>query len=209
MEVIPAINEKNFEEVLRKIEITQEMGAPLVQIDIGDGQYTTNKTWMNPDWLVKLPHDMPVEIHFMVRDTEEEFEEWLQPPVKRFIFHLEAAEEPHMIKNRCQKLGIEVGMAITVDDGEKVIDDWKNEFDFWQILAVTPGVSGQEFNEKALKLISYLRKKREDAKIEVDGGVNLATAKLIKKAGADIIASGSFIFKNEDPFLAYKQLKEV
>lgn len=209
MKVIPGINEQDFSEVKRKIETVKVIGSDWVELDIGDGKFGTVATWNQPDFLEKLEKPPKIAIHFMVQEPEKYFQEWLRAPVKRFIFHLEASEQPMFIKKTCEEKNIQAGLAITSATANELIFPFLNQFDFFQVLAVRPGRAGQEFDERALSLVSYLRKESPNATIEVDGGVNLETAGKIKGAGAQIITSTSFIFNNPDPEHAYRQLAEV
>ena len=82
-------------------------------------------------------------------------------------------------------------------------------FDFFLVLAVSAGQSGDSFNEMALEKIKFLREKTPQAIIEVDGGVNFETAKMVKEAGANIIVSSSYIFDSPDPAGAFQELKNL
>jgi ribulose-phosphate 3-epimerase len=79
----------------------------------------------------------------------------------------------------------------------------------FQFLAVKPGFSGQEFDERIVEKVKFLRERSSDVVIEVDGGINVETAKLVRRAGADIVVSASYIFSNKDPLRAYKNLLEI
>jgi ribulose-phosphate 3-epimerase len=79
----------------------------------------------------------------------------------------------------------------------------------FQVLAVQPGPSGQPFLSSVLEKIRFLREEHPDATIEVDGGINLETAKLVKEFGADTIVSSSYIFNSPDPKRAYQELSAV
>ena len=113
----------------------------------------------------------------------------------------------------------EIGLAVNPDMSvEKVIPyisanqqkiGVNQRIKFIQILAVDPGASGQEFQPLVLNKVKFLKKNYPDVIIEVDGGINLETAKLCKEAGADILAAATYIFDSPDPKEAYKVLSSL
>ncbi|PIR05105.1 MAG: hypothetical protein COV57_00855 [Candidatus Liptonbacteria bacterium CG11_big_fil_rev_8_21_14_0_20_35_14] len=209
MTVVPAINEVSFEELLKKIEIAREFKAPFIKFDIADGDFSSVKTWSDSSLLASLPTDLFYEIHFMWRETDSFFEEWLKKPVTRFIFHIETTKNPLIIKERCEALKIVPVLAMVFDSDWALIEPYIVKFNAFQVLAVVPGKSHQKFDERALKLIANLRKIKPSATIEVDGGVNEISAPLFVEAGADMLASTSFIFDSINPIASYKKLLNI
>lgn len=207
MEVIPGINEVNFEEVRHKFEMTREFGAGWVEIDIGDGKFGTVTTWREPERLAELKPPPKVAVHLMVENPDEEAERWMREPVKRLIWQAEAVEKPAELARECREKGIQPGLSIMAVTPFEKISELASSFDFWQVLAVPPGKSGQKFDERVLEVIRRLRELAPDATIEVDGGVNLETAPRVIEAGATILVATSFIFGGLNPGEAYRALK--
>lgn len=212
MEVIPAINEKNFEEVAKKIKIAEEFlpAGAWIHIDVADGIFTPNKTWGNPDDLAGFKTRLNLEVHLMIEKPEQQIENWLKASAKRLVIHLEAFTEPNFILNEVKKYKAEIILAANPITPADAISLYLSSFDFFQILAVDPGLAGQKFQEKVLEKIKFLRSRNPAVKIEIDGGIDPETAKIVKAAGADIIVSASYIFNNPaGPVAAYKELKSI
>jgi ribulose-phosphate 3-epimerase len=211
MEVLPAINCNDFECVRSKIEISSTF-AKWVHIDIVDGKFASNLTWGSPEELTKLIAEYPglkFEIHLMVTDPETQTDIWLRAGAKRVIVHLEAMTDPVYILQKCKKYNAEAMLAIGPKTEVERLLAHKDDFNYFQILAVYPGLAGQKFQDEALAKISFLRSHLSRAHIEVDGGVNNETIARIKAAGADMVVAASFIFESENPEAAYQKLQEA
>ncbi|MFA5173436.1 MAG: hypothetical protein WC435_03515 [Candidatus Paceibacterota bacterium] len=210
MEVIPSINEENFEEIKRKLEIVEKIGAEWTQIDFSDGTFGERKIFLSPEDLKEISDKVKIEMDFMAQEPEEKILPWLLAgKIKRAIFHLETLSDIKTIKKICLENGIEPGISILFSTGKEMIFPFLKEFDFFQVLSVPPGFSGQDFKEETIEKIKFLRENLPDAKIEVDGGINEKTARSAKEAGANVLVSSSFIFNDPDPFSAYKKLLEI
>ena len=209
MEVIPGINEVDFEEVARKFETARGFGAEWVEIDIGDGKFGTVITWEEPERLGELKPPPKVAVHLMVENSDAEAVNWMIEPVKRLLFHAEATREPIRLARMCREREIEPGLAMMAATPWEQIKELIAEFNFFQVLAVPPGRAGQKFDERALVMLACLRQAAPDAKIEVDGGVNLETAPRIITAGATVLVATSFIFGGYNPGAAYQTLKAL
>ncbi len=218
MVVIPAINCKNFkcvkDRLLKASEFLPKSGW--IQIDISDGKFTKAKTWNEPKELRELRikkkelKGIKFEIHLMVEDWEKEAERWLTAGADRVIVHVEAIRKVESGKwkgKRKYKTGI--GIVINPATPVEKLIPYLDKIKFIQLLAVKPGYSRQKFDKKIVEKIKFLKKNFPKVKIEIDGGINPQTAKLVKKAGADIIVSGSYIFNSKKPKISYKNLTSV
>ncbi|PIR07445.1 ribulose-phosphate 3-epimerase [Candidatus Jorgensenbacteria bacterium CG11_big_fil_rev_8_21_14_0_20_38_23] len=216
-EIIPAINTDSFEELKRRIKLVEPFVNPVpprreagwVQFDIADGTFTKNTTWHNAEDLLSLKTFPNIEVHLMINNIEERIEEWLIAPVKRIIFHLEAAKNPDFVIEKCRKAGKEVGIAINPDTPWTKLVPYFQKADLFQVLGVYPGLAGQKFQEECFDKITHLRKQCKNCIIEVDGGMNKETAKKVVEAGADIIVAASAIFDSRDIKKAIEELKNV
>ena len=220
MLVIPAINCKNFKCVKERLEIAagflpKAENKRWVQIDISDGKFTKAKTWNNPAELKNLItyklNNLNIEVHLMVNNLRPNVKKWLKM-ADRIIFHFENLDEVEFgfIKKIIIKKGApKFGLAITPKTPIEIIVPFLDDFKFVQLLSVNPGKSGQKFNPQTLDKIKFLKKYHPKIIIEIDGGINLQTAKMVKKAGADIINSGSYIFDSKNPKAAYEKLNSI
>lgn len=212
MRIIPTINCQDFDCVKDKLQKTGEFRAEWVQIDIADGKFTFHKTWNNPKEfkILNLEFKINAEVHLMVENPLNIIDEWIAAGAKRIIIHCEAIEFPILIRQLANKFkkNIEIGLAINPNTPVESLMIYlpDESVKFIQLLAVEPGLSGQKFQPQILKKIKFLKKNFPNVIIEIDGGINLKTAKLCKEAGADILAVGSYIWENNNPSEAYEKL---
>lgn len=198
MQLIPTINEQNFEAIKEKIKIVENL-VDMIQLDIADGKFTSYKTWDNPEDLLSLNSFVKFEIHLMIEKPEETIERWLKiPSIKRIIIHVETINEKvfakiYTLTNQYQK---ELGLALESKTPWEALNPYLPSINFVQILAVSTGPAGQTFEFHNLEKIKILKNQYPNLIIEVDGGVNNDTAPLIKAAGADIICSSSYLFSD-------------
>lgn len=213
MRTIPAINEPTFDKVKEKIFIARDFGATGVHIDVADGKFTTHQTWNNTKDLIDLRFivnniEFNLGVHLMVDNPDEVIDEWLKSGAHTIALHFAKSKNIGTIIEKCKKaevsLELVIGPAVNIED----IADLE-KVDNILLLAVEPGLAGQQFQEGTLDKIKQLRKRGFNGKIIVDGGINPKTAKKIKEAGADIIVSASYIWNNINPTNAYRELREV
>ena len=208
MAIIPAINEVNFEEIKKKVLLVQSFGSKWAHLDVADGKFTKNVLWNNPEelkvesekWKVKI------EVHLMVESPEDVLEEWLKTGIKRIFVHYESIKDFELLRDKCRAAGVELGLAIGPHIPVEGLFEYKGRVSYFLILAVEPGISGQEFQDNQLEKIRVLREKIPNAKIEVDGGINIRNAFDIKQAGADVLVSSSYIWNSGNPKEAYEFL---
>ena len=213
MQVIPSINASSFEAVEESVGKAKKFlprTTGWLHFDIGDGVFSSIKTWNEPTEFKKLKlGSLKSEVHLMVEDPEVVTKAWLDTGAKRLIVHLEEIKSLEIISDLCQQYKADLMIAINPETIVENLLPYLDEIKYFQILGVTPGKAGQQFQKEVLEKIEFLREQAPNVKIEVDGGVDLETAKLIKIAGADMIVSASYVFNNADPKKAYNQLKAI
>lgn len=211
MQVIPSINTTDFEVIKKQMREIQGLGAEWAHIDVTDGKFSKTVLWNNPKELEAsdIKYQVNIEVHLMIDNPDEVLGEWLRAGVKRTIIHLEAAKDVEAMKRQCEAVGAELALAVNPDTPIENLLLYRGWIKQILILAVHPGLPGQKFLPDQLGKIRALRVKMSNAKIEVDGGINLETAKLCKEAGAEILVSASYIFNSADPKVAYEQLRNV
>lgn len=224
MEVIPAINCNDFECVTEQVATAERsvLAGGWVHIDVTDGKFTFNKTWSSPEEFKKIREDHPrlhFEIHLMVEEPDRVIEPWLEAGAERVIVHLEAllhfrnlsdhTKTIAVILEKCREYNAKPMLAISIETPVEELIPYADQFYFFQILAVQPGLPGQAFFPVAAEKVRALRAVLPNVTIEVDGGMNLETAKLVGDAGADIVVSASYIMGSDDPRLAYELLKKL
>lgn len=220
-QVIPAILEKEFSQIQRKIALVEPY-VNWVQIDVSDGNFAPNVTWNNPEDLQNLDASLFIEVHLMISNPEKYLDAWISSGAKRIIVHIGGVSEErshtlqddlfHSVLDMAKQVrdqGLEFGIALNPEVAISVIEDLIPKADLILFLAVAPGWGGQKFKEIVLEKIKSLRKSHPEVKIEVDGGITPETGKKCIEAGADILVSGSYIFNSEDIQKAIDDLKSL
>lgn len=213
MQIVPVINCRDrfcVEGALATAEKFLKEGD-WIKIDIADGIFTYHKTWNNPtDW-ANLRSPFKLEVHLMVENPEKHIEPWIAAGAKRLIVHAETVDpkKAEKILEAAKRRGVEIVLSSNPETPPEALRPYLKIFSLFQVLAVNPGLAGQKFLPVVLEKIKFLRKEKPDARIEVDGGINLETARQCKAAGADSLAVASYIFENENPKKAYEALKKL
>lgn len=205
MKIFPSVLATNKKELVEKLFLVQDF--PLVHVDIGDDKFVNNKTIQPIDLLtLKLP---PTEFHLMVRDVDHYVEHCVRLNAKTIVFHFEACKNDkdvlHLVRH-IKSHGVNAGLAINPETGINKIKKFVKIVDQILVMTVHPGFGGQKFIAKMLSKITALRKPDKKLNIEVDGGINLETAHLAAKAGANFFVVGNAILGAKNPRKSYEEL---
>ena len=214
-EIIPAILPKDYEDLKNKIALVRGV-APIVQIDICDGNFVKNTTWPFPDDLhfqrilneeEGLPfwEDVDFELDLMVVDAVQNFDIYTKLGARRVVFHIEAVGDLEDFKNFLEGIDtyvrdvLEIGVAISPTTPIEQVFSLVSFVDFVQVMGIDhTGFQGEEFDERCLGHIKTLKEKYSDLVISVDGAVDFDTAPALLRAGASRLVSGSAIFNSDD-----------
>lgn len=194
-EVRPAILEDSFEEVKKRVEEVKPY-VKKIHLDIMDGEFVPNKTFNDPEKIKEL--DIKVVPHLMVKHPMFELKKWDIPNVEEIIIHKEATPNIDEVKAMFDSMGKKMGIAINPSTSTYDIKDDLDKFELILVMGVEPGFSGQAFNSDVLEKIKYLRELKPDIDIAVDGGVDMGNKRALVRAGANILAANSSIFKAEN-----------
>lgn len=217
MQIIPGINCLDFECVKSRFTQAREMLSTKpefsrwVHIDIADGGFTGGyETWRNPEDLQKIEaEDIKIELHCMMNEPEAVIASWLSAGIARLIFHLEATSNVEVIAKMCREKNIQSMLAIGPETPAEHLLPYLSVVDGAQILAVSPGKSGQLFTEDALTKIQTIRKAFPEIIIEVDGGITKEVAQKCISAGASQLAITSAIFNTSNPAEAFQDISQA
>lgn len=205
-EIIPGILEKDWEPIERKIELVKPF-AKTIHIDIIDGKFASNTTFLDPKPFVKYTKDIFFELHMMVDDPIQYLKPWAEVGFRRFLGHVEKIPKQTEFVAEGQLLG-EVGLVVdaltSIDQIKVPLDD----LDAILIMTVKAGLSGQTFLPESLEKVRLLKPKTW-IPIEVDGGINSTTFLKSKKSGATRFVTTSSIFNSDNPFDQYKKLEKL
>ena len=208
VEIIPAINAKIFEEVAQKVKLIEPYTS-WIHLDVADGTFTKNTLWHNPADLASLETNLNLEVHLMINDVERRIDDWLVFGVKRIIFHIRGSKDPDFVIKKCKEEGVSAGISISPDESLAKAAVYKDRVDFFQILSVKPGLTGQKTDENAFDRVREVRKFCPLCIIEIDGGMNKETIPRAVEAGANKIVAASAIFNDKDVGENIKELKSL
>ncbi|MDP2668916.1 MAG: hypothetical protein Q8P07_03735 [bacterium] len=209
VEVIPSINVLDFKELKSQIKKVEPY-AKWAHIDVSDGVFTKHVSWHEPKDLVGFKPKLKLEVHLMIDKPEESIAEWLiKPSVWRVIFHHEATKNHRLLIDKIHESGKEAGLAIRPETPWLKLFPYLDKVELFLLLAVSPGPSGQEFNELILEKIGHIRHVAKNAIIEIDGGVNKAVARRCIAEGANILVAGSYLFNAKNIKKAIEELRNL
>ncbi len=204
IEIIPGILEHQWPEIENKI-LTAQKFAKTLHIDIIDGQFVDNKTFLNPAPFAPYTSSLFFELHMMVEEPIRYIEQFAKVGFRRFIGQIEKMSDQRVFIERARQFG-EAGLAI---DGPTSLDKITVPFTevdcFLVYTSDRVGYSGPPFLQSRVDKIKELRK-RTIAPIEVDGGINEMSLPKAKSAGATRFAATSFIFSHSSPEEQYRKL---
>ena len=205
---------KDYEEIIKQAKFLQGK-ADFLHCDIMDGKFVPNKTYdaglvsnINQNSLIML------DVHLMCHEPKMFIDEYIKAGANIITVHYEAFKNKEDIVEcmaKIKKAGLLAGLSFKPQTAIKDIKIYAHDVDIFLVMSVEPGLSGQKFMPIALEKIEALDKLRKENgynyKIEVDGGINLDNVKDVIEKGADIIVSGSFVYKAEDKERAISLLK--
>ncbi|HVZ58342.1 MAG TPA: hypothetical protein VG935_01145 [Patescibacteria group bacterium] len=208
-EVLPGIGsqEKDWPALEKKLELVKPF-AKAVHVDIVDGKFAANTTFLDPKPFAKYSQDIFLELHMMVEEPEDYLEEWAKAGFRRFLGHIEKMSDQASFIAHAERLG-EVGLAI---DGATSLEAVKVDYqdlDTVLIMTINAGFAGQKFMPEKLDKVKKLVEVADFVPIEVDGGVNDVTLLEGRKAGATRFVTTSYLFGASDPQVAYQTLLKV
>jgi len=177
-----------------------------IHFDVMDGHFVPNLTIGAPV-LKCLKTKIPVDVHLMVTNPADLIEDFAKAGAKKLAFHIEVTKNPSVIIQKIKENGMKSGIALNPDTGIETIENMLDELDYLLIMSVFPGFGGQKFIPEVLEKIKKIRELKPEIDIQIDGGINAETSKLVKKAGANWLVSGSYIFSAKDQKLAIKNLR--
>lgn len=216
MRIVPVINCVDFETAKKRIVAADRFlpeGEKNIHIDISDGRLTPVTTWNDPSllrsFLDKEHLKFSFSVHVMTKSPESHLDAWLSAGAGKIILPIEAVGDPLRTAAFCRSHGATPVLSASPETPVDELIRQGRGYTHFQILAVSPGPSGQIFQSGALSKISHLRRAVPSAIIEVDGGVTPEVARAAKAAGADIAVSGSYIFSADHPEERYEELKKA
>ncbi len=212
--ISPSILAANFLELGKDIRMLNESDADYIHCDIMDGAFVPNISYGFPivEQVYKLAQK-PLDVHLMIQNPDFYIEAFAKAGAKILTVHYEACPHLHRTIQHIKANGMLAGVSLNPHTPVSLIEPIIKELDLVLIMSVNPGFGGQKFIAHSIEKVAETKALKEATQsnciIEVDGGVNLETGKLLLDAGADMLVAGSFVFKAESPKEVIKQLKEL
>ena len=210
----PSILSADLIKLKEQIEIVEQHGADLIHVDVMDGHFVPNMTF-GPSIVkaVKKITRLPVDVHLMVTNPMQ-FVEWFAAAGADYLtIHQEACWHLDRAVNRIKALGCKAGVSLNPATPVSTIEHVLKNLNLVLIMSVNPGFGGQQFIpyvvEKIERLNALRLQQKADFLIEVDGGIDEHTAKIVLQAGADVLVAGSSIFETASIARATQTLKSV
>ena len=207
---ILAIDYNNKEVLDAALEDIEKAGANFVHLDVMDGKFVPNKTFDEKlvDY-VKNQTTLMLDVHIMVENPEKEVDKYINAGADLLTFHFEASKDPAKLLKYIKSKNVLAGLAISPGTPALKIKDLlnKNLVDVVLVMGVEPGAGGQSFIPGSAEKVAEVREMDRTVYIEIDGGVNLKNSKILRKLGANILVSGSFIFSSKNMRKAINGLK--
>ena len=201
--ISPSILAGDFSQLGKDIQKLEDAGADMIHVDVMDGHFVPNIT-IGPPVIKSLRKytDLPFDVHLMISPVHKYIEDFSKAGSDIITIHPEATENVKDSIDLIKSLGKKVGLSLNPDTPIDTIKKYLDQIDLVLVMTVYPGFGGQKFISKVLNKIKNLKNIKDENKfrfdIEVDGGVNFENNKLAIEAGANILVSGTTIFKNND-----------
>ena len=204
IKIAPSILSADFAYLADEIKKVTDAGAEYIHLDIMDGQFVPNITFGSPVVAALRKTTKAVfDVHLMVEQPENQIEPFLEAGADLICFHAETAKHMHRIVQTIKAGGAKAAVALNPGTSLSVIEEILPELDMVLLMTVNPGFGGQKFIPSVLDKIERLRAIIDgndfNIDIQVDGGINTETAKLVIAAGATILVAGSAVYGAEDP----------
>ena len=203
IKISPSILSADFSILGNEIKRLQKAKADLIHVDVMDGHFVPNLT-IGPPVIKELKKHskIPFDVHLMISPVHKYIKDYALAGADIITIHPEATKNVGSSISLIKKLKKKVGLSLNPNSKIEIISKYLAKIDLVLIMSVHPGFGGQKFIPKVLEKIKKLKQLKDKKKlgfdIEVDGGINFSNSKLVKEAGANILVSGTTVFKENN-----------
>lgn len=214
IKIAPSILSANFSKLGEEIKEVEIGGADYIHVDVMDGHFVPNIT-IGPLIVeaIRPVTDLPLDVHLMIENPDVYIPAFAKAGAAIIAVHQEACPHLHRTIQLIKSHGVKAGVVINPATPVEMIKPILSDIDLALVMTVNPGFGGQSFIHETLPKITDLAELRKEKdypfEIEVDGGVNVQTAKLCVDAGADVLVAGSAVFNEENREEAIAKIREA
>jgi len=212
--IAPSVLSANFLDLKSDIEMLNESEADWIHCDVMDGVFVPNISFGFPvlEQVNKIAKK-PLDVHLMIVQPEKFINQVKNIGAYMMNVHYEASPHLHRTIGAIHEAGMKAGVTLNPHTPVSLLEDILYDVDMVLLMTVNPGFGGQKFIEHSVEKVSRLKemilKKNLHTLIEVDGGVNLETGKIMVEAGADVLVAGNAVFGAPDPKDMIHRLKSL
>ncbi len=203
IQISPSILAGDFSKLGSEIKKLEDGGADMIHVDVMDGHFVPNLT-IGPPVIKSLRKytNLPFDVHLMISPVHKYIKNFSEAGADIITIHPEATKNIKDSVDLIKSLGKKVGLSLNPDTQIETIEKYLKDINLVLVMTVYPGFGGQKFISKILDKIKNLKKIKDEKnlnfEIEVDGGINFENNKLVIDAGANILVSGTTIFKDNN-----------
>lgn len=214
MIVSPSLLSADFGYLAKEVEMLDKSEAEYMHIDVMDGVFVPNISFAFPVMkCIDRLSDKTLDVHLMIVEPHKYIDEVKKCGGDIMTVHYEACTHIHRTIQQIKDAGMKAGVALNPGTPVCLLSEVIADLDMVCIMSVNPGYGGQKFIENAVNKVREAKelivKKGSKALIQVDGGINVETGKLVAEAGADIVVAGSYVFSSPDPIEAVRLLHNL
>jgi ribulose-phosphate 3-epimerase len=203
IQISPSILSADFSQLKNEIKKLEQAGADMIHVDVMDGHFVPNLTIGPPVIKSLRGHtNLPFDVHLMISPVHKYIKDYADAGANIITIHPEATNDLKESIKHIRDLGKKVGVSLNPETPLEIVENFLQDIDLVLIMSVHPGFGGQKFMPEVLEKVKKLRniiiEKKLELDIEIDGGIDFDNNKMVIEAGANILVSGTTVFKKNN-----------